>query len=60
MQSPDKLILVDLNINSVRNKFEAFTYIIGNNIGLLLISETKLDDSFPISQFEMKCFSFPY
>ena len=39
IQSPDKLILGHLNINSVRNKFEALTYIIDNNIDLLRISE---------------------
>ena len=60
IQSPDKLMLGHLNINSVRNKFEAFTYIIDNNIELLLISETKLDDSFPTAQFQMKDFSVPY
>ena len=59
IHSPDKLILGHLNINSVRNKFEALTYIIDNNIDLLLISETKLDDSFPSAQFEMKGFSVP-
>ena len=60
IQSPDKLILGHLNINSVRNKSEALTYIIDNNIDLLLISETKLDDSFPTAQFQMKGFSVPY
>ena len=60
IQSPDKLILGHLNINSVRNKFEALTYIIDNNIDLLLISETKLNDSFPTTQFQMKGFSVPY
>ena len=60
IQSPDKLILGHLNINSVRNKFEALTYLIDNNIDLLVISETKLDDSFPTAQFEMKDFSVPY
>ena len=50
----------NLNINSVRSKFEALTYIIDNNIDLHLISETKLDDSFPTVQFEMKAFSVPY
>ena len=48
-----------LNINSVRNKFEALTYIVDNNIDLLLISETKLDDSFPTAQFQMKGFGVP-
>ena len=59
-QSPDKLILGYLNINSARKKFEALTYIIDNNIDLILISETKLDYSFPIAQFQMKGFSVPY
>ena len=43
-QSSDKLILGHLNINSIRNKFEALKFIIGNNIDILLISETKLND----------------
>ena len=59
IQSPDKLILGHLNINLVRNKFEALTYIIDNSIDLILISETKLDDSFPIAQFQMNGFSVP-
>ena len=50
IQSPDKLILGHLNINSVRNKFEAL--IIDNNIDLLLIYETKLDDSFPLAHYK--------
>ena len=49
-----------LNINSVRNNFQTLTYIIDHNIDLLLISETKLDDSFPTAQFQMKGFSVPY
>ena len=49
-----------LNIYPVRNKSQALTYIIDNNIDLLLISETKLDDSFPIAKFQMKGFSVPY
>ena len=59
-KSPDKLILGHLNINSARKKFETLTYVIDNNIDLLLISETKLDYSFPIAQFQMKGFSVPY
>ena len=49
-----------LNTNSVGKKFDAFTYIIDKTIDLLLISETKLDDSFPIAQFQMKGFSVSY
>ena len=49
--SPDRLILGHVNINSIRNKFDALTYIIGNNIDIILISETKIDDTFPAAQF---------
>ena len=59
-QSSDKLILGHLNINSIRNKFEALKFISGNNIDILLISETKLGDSFPSAQFLIKGFSAPY
>ena len=59
-QSSDKPILGHLNINSIRNNFEALKFIIGNNIDLFLISETKLDDSFPTAQFLIKGFSAPY
>ena len=59
-QSSDKLILGHLNINSIRNKFEALKFIIGNNIDIFLTSETKLDDSFPTAQFLIKGFSAPY
>ena len=54
------MILGHLNINSVRNKFEALIYIIHNNIDLLLIPETKLDDSLTTAKFQMKAFSAPY
>ena len=59
-QSSDKLILGQLNINSIRNKFEALKFIIDNNIDIFLISETKLDDSFHSAQFLIKGFSAPY
>ena len=60
IQSSDKSILGQLNINSMRNKFESFSYLIDNNINLILISKTKLEDFFPIAQFQMKGFSVPY
>ena len=59
-QSSRKLILGHLNINAIRNKFEALKFIIDNNIDILLISETKLDDRFPTARFLIKGFSAPY
>ena len=49
-----------LNINSLRNKFEALQFIINRNLDIILLSETKLDDSFPSAQFMLKNFGIPY
>ena len=56
----NNVIIAHLNINSVRNKFELLVDIIKNNIDILLISETKLDESFPSSAFCIPGFSLPY
>ena len=49
-----------LNINSIRNKFDALSLIVKNNVDILMISEMKLDDSFPTAQFLLHGFSAPY
>ena len=59
-QSPDKLILGHLNINSVRNKFDGLKFVIDNKIDIFLTSETKLDDSFLNAQFLIEAFDTPY
>ena len=58
--SPNKIIVGHLNINSLRNKFEALQYIININLDIILLSETKLDDSFPLAQFMVKNFGVLY
>ena len=58
--SPNKIIVGHLNINSLRNKFEALQFIINRNLDIILLSETKLDDSFPSAQFMLKNFGIPY
>ena len=40
-----------LNINSIRNKSSDVTYLIDNNLNVFIITKTKLDSSFPESQF---------
>ena len=47
----NRLIFAQLNINSLRNKFESLQHIINKNIDVLLISETKTDSSFPSVHF---------
>ena len=41
IQCPEKIIVGHLNINSVRNKFDALSFIIDTNIDILLILETR-------------------
>ena len=43
----NKLIFAHLNVNSVQNKLDSLAHIIKDNIDILMISETKADDSFP-------------
>ena len=53
-------MIAHLNINSMRNKFEMLKEVEGNKIDFLLISETKLDDAFPLNQFILEGFTPPY
>ena len=56
----NRLILAHLNINSVSNKFDQLVNGIKGNIDVLMISETKLDDSFPSMQFLIEGYGPPY
>ena len=47
----NKIVVGHLNINSIRNKFDFLAHQVKGNIDILMISETKLDESFPPSQF---------
>ena len=43
--------MAHLNINSIRNKIEDLNFLVAKNVDILVISETKLDESFPTRQF---------
>ena len=49
-----------LNINSIRNKFEALSSFVTDNTDILLISETKIDSTFPDGQFLITGFITPF
>ena len=50
MLAGNRPILGPLNTNSRRNKFSFLASQNDNNLDVLLISETKLDDTFPTAQ----------
>ena len=56
----NRLIFGQININSIRNTFELLFSLVSNNIDVLLISETKIDNTFPVSQFYVPGYSVPY
>ena len=58
--NPSNLNFTYLNINSVRNKFENFKEIVNGNVDIFTIAETKLDGSFPTSQFEPEGYYSPF
>ena len=51
VNNPKKVTLGHLNINSIPNKFEGIMGIVKNNLDVFLLSETKIDGTFPDSQF---------
>ena len=60
LKNHNSLICVNFNINPVRNQFNLLSDIIKNKIDVLMISNTKLDSSFPKGQFQIHVYSEPY
>ena len=56
-----KIIVVGhLNINSTKNKFDFLAHQVKGDIDILMVSETKLDESFPPSQFFLDGYRAPF
>ena len=47
LQNAKNVTIGALNVNSLRNKIGAVQELITNNIDIYLLSETKIDESFP-------------
>ena len=47
LSNPPKIILSHLNVNSLQNKIESIADAIQGTFDILLLSETKLDESSP-------------
>ena len=56
----NKIIFGYLNINSLRYKFDLFSEQVKDSIDILMVSETKLDDSFPEVKFLIEGFNLPF
>ena len=49
-----------ININSIRNKFDMLSSMAKDIIDILMVSETKLDSSFPQAQFRIEGYAPPF
>ena len=56
----DRVVMEYLNINHLDNKFVPLVSLIKNNLDVFLISETKIDSSFPPSQFTIEGYAQPF
>ena len=50
----NRLLLAHVSIKSIRNKFDQLVSCIKNCIDIVMISETKNDNSFPTAQFHIE------
>ena len=59
-QNLNNVIRGNLNINSLAFKFDELRLLMTRIFDILIITDTKLDDTFPLSQFHIDGFSTPY
>ena len=59
-QNFNNVIIGNLNINSLAFKFDELRLLVTGIFDILIITETKLDDTFPLSQFHIDGFSTLY
>ena len=60
INNANRLVIGHININSLNNKYEYLKTLIKGNIDILVITESKLDGSFPSQQFAIEAYSLPY
>ena len=60
IENPSRIIFGQINNSSIRNKFDLLMNIIKNEIDVFMILETKIENSFTISQFTMASYSIPF
>ena len=56
----NRKIIGNLNTNLISNKFDQLKLFVQGKVNILIVTETKLDPTFPTSQFMIDGFSEPY
>ena len=60
LKNINRISIGQININSLRNKFEFLNSMVCGFLDILLVTECKIDDSFPTAQFHMQGYSTPF
>ena len=60
VKNANKVVIGTLNINLLAPKLDQLSEVIGQNLDILTIQETKLDSSFPSEQLMLTGYSAPY
>ena len=60
LRNVNKVIIGNININSLPAKFDQVKEVILKNVDILVITETKIDDTFPLGQFYVDGVTMPY
>ena len=55
----NRIVISHININSMRNKFELLAEAVMDSVDIFIVTETKIDESFPTSQFIIPGFTSP-
>ena len=56
----NSLLIGNLNINSISNKFDQLKLLVRSKVDIFVITEIKLDSTFPTSQFLIEGYNKPY
>ena len=59
-QDNHRLVIGNLNINCISNKFDKLKLIIQGKIDILVITKNKADSTFPLNQFTIQGYAKPY
>ena len=60
LKNSHRLVIGQININSIRNKFELFKKLVKGILDIVVVTESKLDESFPQQQFLMEGYNLPF
>ena len=60
LSNVNRLVMGQLNVNGLKNKIDPIRLLTEGNIDVLIITESKLDQSFTSQQFAIDGFSSPY